>query len=70
METYVQIGQMALRTPDGEFLPATPIYKAVPRQEAAAAENGATNRAAEVFYEKMKLAAAACKAAGIKTRRL
>ena len=26
MEKYVQIGQMAIRSPSGEFLPAVPIY--------------------------------------------
>ena len=29
----VQVGVMALRTPDGEFLPATPIYKEIPDED-------------------------------------
>lgn len=27
----VQVGVMALRSPDGQFLPSTPIYKEVPQ---------------------------------------
>ena len=27
---YIKVGAMALRAPDGSFLPATPIYKEVP----------------------------------------
>ena len=26
MENYVQVGQMALRSPDGEFLPHVPLF--------------------------------------------
>ena len=70
METYIQIGEIAPRAPNGDFLPATPIYKAVPIEEAPKAENALSDNAAMLFYEKMKTAAAACKAAGIKTRRL
>lgn len=27
---YIKVGVMAIRAPDGSFLPATPIYKEVP----------------------------------------
>lgn len=27
---YIKVGVMAVRAPDGSFLPATPIYKEVP----------------------------------------
>lgn len=32
-ETYIQIGQAALRAPDGSFLPAVPLYTKVPEKD-------------------------------------
>ena len=63
MERYVQIGTVALRAPGGAFLPATPIYKAIPEETAQAAEEKATDAAAGLFFEQMKAARAAARRA-------
>lgn len=34
MEKYIQVGQTALRSPSGEFLPAVPLYEKVETDEA------------------------------------
>lgn len=69
-EQALPIGQIAPRTPGGGFGKATPIYKPVTPTQAATAENTLTDRAAGLFYEQFKQAAAACKKAGIKLRSL
>ena len=61
MEKYIQAGQMALRTPSGEFLPAVPLF--IREQDAGAkgevtgltvAEELLTMDVAKVFADKFK----------------
>ena len=52
-EKYIQIGVIAARDPDGNFLPAQPIYKrATPELEVA--QEKAERDIARIFAEKMK----------------
>lgn len=51
MDDYIQIGVISARAPDGEFLPAVPIYtKRTP--EAAEAEAAALRPVVKIFAEK------------------
>lgn len=54
METkFIQIGVMAARDPEGNFLPSVPIFKeATPELEAS--EASAHKDVAKLFAEKMK----------------
>jgi len=52
MDDYIQIGVISARTPDGNCLPAVPIYmKRTP--EAERAEEAALRPVARIFAEKM-----------------
>ena len=48
---YEQIGVMALRSPDGKFLPSVPLYAAVDDQDRAAAEK-TFQKVGAIFAEK------------------
>lgn len=52
----VQVGIMALRSPNGEFLPATPIYKELPVNERGrtAQEEKATAEISSLLAGKFK----------------
>lgn len=53
MDDYIQIGVISARTPDGNCLPAVPIYmKRTP--EAERAEEAALRPVARIFAEKME----------------
>lgn len=68
METYIQIGQMATRTPGGGICPAVPIYAAATPKRQREAETEAEEKAAPLFLNQMQKLAAAYKAAGLKRR--
>ena len=52
----VQVGIIALRSPDGEFLPATPIYKDLPVNERGRTvqEEKATEEISRLLAQKFK----------------
>lgn len=52
----VQVGIIALRSPDGSFLPATPIYKDLPVNERGrtAQEEKATEEISRMLAQKFK----------------
>lgn len=52
----VQVGIIALRSPDGDFLPATPIYKDLPVNERGRTvqEEKATEEISRLLAEKFK----------------
>lgn len=52
----VQVGIIALRSPDGDFLPATPIYKDLPVNERGrtAQEERATEEISRLLAQKFK----------------
>lgn len=62
----VQVGIMALRSPNGEFLPATPIYKELPVNERGRTtqEEKATAEISSLLAGKFKQYIDGCRAAG------
>ncbi len=52
----VQVGFMALRSPDGNFLPATPIYKELPvnARGRTTREEKATDEISKILAAKFK----------------
>lgn len=62
----VQVGIMALRSPNGDFLPATPIYKKLPVNERGrtAQEEKATAEISSLLAGKFKQYIDGCRAAG------
>lgn len=52
----VKVGIIALRSPDGNFLPATPIYKELPVNERGrtAQEEKATEEISSILAQKFK----------------
>ena len=52
----VQVGIIALRAPDGTFLPATPIYRDLPVNERGRTEQEekATQEISKIFAQKFK----------------
>lgn len=68
MATYKQIGTMALRTPDGEFLSAVPIYdevQASTESRLTRSEEKACSDIAEILAAKFKQYRDGLSAAGI-----
>ncbi|MDN0033281.1 hypothetical protein QVN85_10235 [Oscillibacter valericigenes] len=61
----VQVGIMALRSPDGNFLPATPIYKELPVNERGrtAQEEKTTTDISKLLASKYKDYIDGCRAA-------
>ena len=61
----VQVGIMALRSPDGKFLPATPIYKELPVNEGGrtAQEEKTTTDISKLLASKYKDYIDGCRAA-------
>ena len=62
----VQVGIIALRAPDGSFLPATPIYKDLPVNERGRTEQEekATTEISRLLARKFKEYMDGCRAAG------
>lgn len=50
---YIQVGVIALRTPDGEFLPAQPIYRDIP-EPPPGKDYIPADELADIFAEKFK----------------
>lgn len=64
----VKVGIVALRGPDGSFLPATPIYKELPVNERGRTvqEEKSTAEISELLARKFKEYVDGCKAEGLK----
>lgn len=62
----VKVGIIALRSPDGKFLPATPIYKEFPVNERGRTEQEekATDEISKLLAVKFKEYIDGCRAAG------
>lgn len=54
MGKFVQIGTAALRSPDGEFLPAEPIYREIPDDECQDVGYIPGNVIFDIFADKCK----------------
>lgn len=63
----VQVGIVALRSPDGKFLPATPIYKELPVNERGHTdqEEKCNDEIAKVLARKYKAYLDGCRAEGV-----
>lgn len=66
---FVQVGMIALRSPDGAFLPGTPIYKDVPTNERGRTlrEEEALTDITKLFAQKFKAYKDGCREAGVST---
>lgn len=50
----VQVGVMALRSPNGEFLPSEPIYRDISEEQENKSEYIPMDELAEIFADKFK----------------
>jgi len=67
----VKVGIVALRAPDGSFLPAEPIYKELPVNERGRTvqEEKSTEEISKLLAGKFKAYIDGCKAAGLDERK-
>lgn len=67
----VKVGLIALRSPDGEFLPATPIYKEIPVNERGRTEleEAAVSEISRILAMKYKEYIEGCRKAGNKSNK-
>lgn len=67
----VQVGIIALRSPDGEFLPATPIYKELPANERGRTEmeEKETSEISRILAMKYKEYIDGCRKAGTESNK-